>query len=139
MKCELCESAGGTPIWSDQRLRVVRVEEPGYAGYCRVIWNAHVREMTDLAEAERAHCMRVVLAVETALRERLHPEKVNLGSLGNMTPHLHWHVIARFRDDPHFPNAVWGAPLRAPVPVEKPPAEFFESLAATLSRITRKS
>ena len=139
MKCELCETAGGTPIWSDERLRVVRVEEPGYAGYCRVIWNAHVREMTDLTEAERAHCMRVVLAVETALRERLRPEKMNLGSLGNVTPHLHWHVVARFRDDPHFPNAVWGTPLRAPFSMEKLPAAFFHSLAATLSRITRES
>ena len=139
MKCELCDTAGGMPIWSDERLRVVHVEEPGYAGYCRVIWNAHVREMTDLTEAERAHCMRVVLAVEAALRERLRPEKMNLGSLGNVTPHLHWHVIARFRDDPHFPNAVWGAPLRAPFPVKKPHAEFFKLLAATLSRITQKS
>ena len=139
MKCELCDSAGGTPIWSDERLRVVRVEEPGYAGYCRVIWNAHVGEMTDLAEADRAHCMHVVFAVETALRERLRPDKVNLASLGNMTPHLHWHVIARFRDDPHFPNAVWGAPLRPPVPGEKLRVDFCESLAASLSRMTWKS
>jgi diadenosine tetraphosphate (Ap4A) HIT family hydrolase len=126
-------------IWSDRRLRVVHVEEPGYAGYFRVIWNAHVREMTDLTEGERAHCLRAVFAVEAALRERLHPEKVYLGSLGNMTPHLHWHVIARFRDDPHFPNAVWSPPLRAPVATVRPPAGFFESLAATLSRISRES
>ena len=139
MRCELCETAGGTPIWSDERLRVVHVEEPGYAGYFRVIWKAHVREMTDLTEAERAHCMRVVFGVEAALRERLRPEKVNLGSLGNMTPHLHWHVIARFRDDPHFPNSVWGAPLRPAAAAEKPPAEFLESLAATLSRINPES
>jgi diadenosine tetraphosphate (Ap4A) HIT family hydrolase len=126
-------------IWGDARLRVVHVAEPGYAGYCRVIWNAHVREMTDLTEADRAHCMRVVFAVEKALRDRLHPEKMNLASLGNVTPHLHWHVVARFRDDPHFPDPVWGAPpLRAPVPLESPHAEFLESLAATLSRITRK-
>jgi len=139
MKCDLCESVGGRLVWRDVRCRVVLVEEPGYAGYCRVIWNAHVREMTDLTEADRAHCLRVALAVETALREWLRPDKINLGSLGNVTPHLHWHVIARFRNDPHFPGSVWGAPLRPPLPVEKPRAEFLESLAATLSRITRES
>jgi diadenosine tetraphosphate (Ap4A) HIT family hydrolase len=139
MKCELCETAGGMTVWSDERLRVVRVEEPGYAGYCRVIWNAHVREMTDLAEADRTHCMRVVFAVERALRDRLHPEKVNLGSLGNVTPHLHWHVIARFRDDPHFPNAVWSAPLRTPIGAPEPQAGLFESLTTILSRITSES
>jgi diadenosine tetraphosphate (Ap4A) HIT family hydrolase len=135
MKCELCDSDGGTPIWRDERCRVVHVQEPGYAGYCRVIWNAHVKEMTDLTEAERAHCMRVVFALESALRERLRPDKVNLASLGNMTPHLHWHVVARFRDDPHFPNAVWSPACRAPETVENPHADFIAGLAATLSRL----
>jgi diadenosine tetraphosphate (Ap4A) HIT family hydrolase len=40
---------------------------------------------------------------------------VNLASLGNITPHLHWHVIPRFADDPHFPNPIWAARIRAPV------------------------
>jgi diadenosine tetraphosphate (Ap4A) HIT family hydrolase len=135
MKCELCDSDGGTPIWRDERCRVVHVQEPGYAGYCRVIWNAHVKEMTDLTEAERAHCMRVVFALESVLRERLRPDKVNLASLGNMTPHLHWHVVARFRDDPHFPNAVWSPACRAPETVENAHADFIAGLAATLSRL----
>jgi diadenosine tetraphosphate (Ap4A) HIT family hydrolase len=64
--------------------------------------------MTDLGEAERMHCLRMVLAVESVLRELLTPHKVNLASLGNFTPHLHWHVIPRFSDDPHFPQAIWG-------------------------------
>ncbi len=112
MKCELCESAGGLLLWQDDRLRVVSVTEPGYRGYCRVIWQSHVAEMTDLDAASRDHCMHVVYAVEAALRALLNPAKINLASLGNFTPHLHWHVIARFRDDPHFPQAIWGARQR---------------------------
>lgn len=136
MACELCESDGGALIWRDGLCRVVLVHEPGYSGYCRAIWNAHVREMTDLAEPERNHYMRVVFALEAALRERLRPDKVNLASLGNATPHLHWHVIARFRDDPHFPNAVWGAPRRPPATAGKPHADIVAALAATLSRLS---
>jgi diadenosine tetraphosphate (Ap4A) HIT family hydrolase len=108
MTCELCATVGGELLWQDNLCRVVLVAEPDYAGYCRVIWNTHVAEMTDLGAAERAHCLRVVLAVESVLRELLTPHKVNLASLGNFTPHLHWHVIPRFRDDPHFPQAIWG-------------------------------
>lgn len=108
MPCELCANTGGELLWQDNLCRVVLVAEPGYTGYCRVIWNTHVAEMTDLGAAERAHCLRVVLAVESVLRELLAPHKVNLASLGNFTPHLHWHVIPRFRDDPHFPQAIWG-------------------------------
>jgi diadenosine tetraphosphate (Ap4A) HIT family hydrolase len=108
MICELCATVGGQLLWEDPRCRVVLIDEPGYAGYCRVIWKAHVAEMTDLADPDRAHCLRVVLATESALRELLSPHKVNLASLGNFTPHVHWHVIPRFRDDPHFPQAIWG-------------------------------
>ncbi len=92
--CELCAQTGGELLWRDKRCRVVLVADPDYAGFCRVIWHAHVREMTDLTAAEQAHCMRVVFAVERALRDVLNPHKINLASLGNMTPHLHWHVIA---------------------------------------------
>jgi diadenosine tetraphosphate (Ap4A) HIT family hydrolase len=135
MTCELCEQDGGEVLWRDARCRVVRVDEPGYPGYCRVIWSAHVREMTDLAPPERAHFMSVVFAVEAALRELLAPDKINLASLGNVTPHLHWHVVARFREDPHFPNAVWSAPLRpAPASGARPEvAALREALARRLA------
>lgn len=113
MTCDLCDKAGGELLWENAQLRVVYVAEPGYEGYCRVIWQAHVAEMSDLGETDRAFCMRVVFAVETALRELVKPDKINLASLGNFTPHVHWHVIARFRDDAHFPQAIWGARARA--------------------------
>ncbi|MFN9490524.1 MAG: HIT family protein [Betaproteobacteria bacterium] len=106
--CELCRLPGGRPIWRNAQLRVVEVDEPGYPGFCRVIWNSHVAEMSDLGADDRAHCMTVVNAVELALRETLHPAKINLASLGNMVAHLHWHVIPRFLDDPQFPQPLWG-------------------------------
>lgn len=108
MACELCNGGGGQLLWQDQQLRVAHINEPGYPGYCRVIWNTHVAEMSDLSETQRAHCMRVVFAVESVLRDLLQPDKINLVSLGNFTPHVHWHVIARFRGDAHFPQSIWG-------------------------------
>jgi diadenosine tetraphosphate (Ap4A) HIT family hydrolase len=53
-----------------------------------------------------------VLSAESALREAAQPHKVNLASLGNVVPHLHWHVIPRWRDDRHFPDPIWAAPRR---------------------------
>ena len=135
MKCELCESAGGTLIWRDERCRVVRIDEAGYPGYCRAIWGAHVAEMTDLSDDERAHFMRVVFALEAALRALLRPHKINLASLGNVTPHLHWHVIPRFTDDPHFPNPVWSVAIRQPASRAQISAAFDKALAERLSRI----
>lgn len=128
MSCELCDNDGGSVLWRDRDLRVVYVDEPGYSGYCRVIWNAHVAEMTDLDEAGRNHCMRAVYAVELLLREWLKPDKINLASLGNFTPHLHWHVIARFRDDAHFPQSIWGERQRAPAPPRTVVADLQQHL-----------
>ena len=111
--CELCQSDGGTLVLSNEWLRVTLVDEPDYPGYVRVIWNDHVREMSELADDERQRLMNTVFAVESAQREVLQPTKINLASLGNMTPHLHWHVVARFADDLHFPRPVWSTPQRA--------------------------
>ena len=112
MNCELCTGDGGVLIWRHPLLRVVLVDEADYPGFCRVIWNAHVREMTDLSRSDAALCMAAVFAVEDALRLTLQPTKINLASLGNMTPHVHWHVIPRFVEDRHFPRPVWAEPLR---------------------------
>lgn len=111
--CELCETDGGKVLWQDDLCRVVLVADPDYPGFCRVILNRHLPEMTDLPAAERARLMEIVFAVEQALRAALAPDKVNLASLGNLTPHLHWHVIPRYIDDRHFPNPIWGASQRA--------------------------
>jgi diadenosine tetraphosphate (Ap4A) HIT family hydrolase len=108
VSCLLCDTTAGTELWRDAFCRVVLADEPDYPGFLRVILNAHVKEMTDLPPAEQAKLIQVVFAAEAALRDVMQPDKINLASLGNVVPHLHWHVIPRFADDPHFPNPVWG-------------------------------
>ena len=110
--CELCRTDGGEILWRNGLCRVVLVGDPDYPGFCRVILNRHVREMTDLDEDERGRFMRIVFAAEAALRALLSPDKVNLASLGNQVPHLHWHVIPRFRDDRHYLAPIWAHPTR---------------------------
>ena len=112
MGCELCENAGGEILWEGDFCRAVWAYEPDHPGLCRVIWDRHVKETTDLKSVERERLMRVVFAVEQALVTVLAPDKINVASLGNRVPHIHWHIIPRFRDDPHFPNPIWGEKLR---------------------------
>ena len=112
-QCALCADPGGEVLFADDVLRVVAADEPLHPAFLRVVWQAHVREMTDLAARDRDRMMAAVFAAESALREALPLTKVNLASLGNVTPHLHWHVIARFADDPHFPAPVWSAARHA--------------------------
>lgn len=112
MACPLCAEDGGALVWRGERLRVIRAQEAGFPAFYRVVWNAHVAEFSDLAGADRVRCMEAVTLVEQALRQHLAPTKVNVAALGNMVPHLHWHVIARFDWDSHFPAPVWAAAQR---------------------------
>lgn len=114
--CELCESPGGEVLHQGAQFRVVLVDDDHYPGFCRVIWRDHVKEVTDLSELDRMLMMDVLWQVEHVVREVMQPEKINLASLGNIVPHLHWHVIPRYTDDVHFPAPVWAEVKRPPSP-----------------------
>ncbi|WP_287800484.1 HIT family protein [Acidiphilium sp.] len=105
--CALCGLARTDALWADDRCLVVAAQVPGVGTICRVVWRDHVREMSDLGRADRHALMDVVFGVETALRRYAQPEKMNLASLGNLVPHLHWHVMPRYRDDAYFPDSIW--------------------------------
>jgi diadenosine tetraphosphate (Ap4A) HIT family hydrolase len=133
--CELCVEDGGEVLFRTADYRVVLVDDAAYPGFCRVIWQAHVKEMTTLAAAQRTILMDAVWRVEAALLEAMQPAKVNLASLGNMTQHLHWHLIPRFTDDAHFPNPIWGAAQRVPTPdVMAARSALLPSLRAAIVR-----
>jgi len=123
MQCALCQPTACEILWQDDFCRVVLLGDRDYPAYCRVELIEHVKEMTDLAPQARARTMKVVFAVESAIRSVIQPDKINLASLGNKTPHMHWHVIPRFEMDQHFPNSHWGEVVR-------------ESLADALSNDT---
>ena len=111
--CPLCEASGGRVVVQAPAWRLIHAEEPGFPAFYRVIWQQHVREFSQLERKDRILLVDVLAAVEQAMLQRLNPTKVNVASLGNAVPHLHWHVIARFDWDSHFPGAVWAAPQRA--------------------------
>lgn len=109
--CELCELAAPT-VWQGEKFSVIVVDDANYPGFCRVILRDHVREMSDLSNEDRLLVNEAVYQVELAVREVMQPLKVNVASLGNVVPHLHWHIIPRYADDAHFPAPVWAQAAR---------------------------
>lgn len=111
--CALCQQDGDLVLVRQPDWRLVRaIDTPAFPVFYRVIWQAHVAEWTDLNPEQRQCCMAVVEQVEALMRQHLGPTKINLASLGNVVPHLHWHVIARFDWDSHFPAPIWAEPHR---------------------------
>jgi diadenosine tetraphosphate (Ap4A) HIT family hydrolase len=110
--CAELKPEEGQLIWRGDDCRIITVNDADLPGFCRVIWNHHASEMTDLTYSEREHLMNLVFVVEDAIRQVMKPTKVNLAALGNMVPHIHWHVIPRFMDDAFFPSSVWSTRIR---------------------------
>jgi len=130
--CPLCDADGGLLVFRNQSLRIIQASEAGFPAFYRVVWNRHVAEFSDLSAVERETCMNAVVAVEQVLRSELQPDKINLAALGNMVPHLHWHVIARFAWDSHFPAPVWSAAQR---PLDE---DQLAALALQCAKVSRR-
>ena len=110
--CALCSSHKYPIIWANDLLRIVLINDQNYRGYCRVDLINHIKEMSDLDEAIRNEFMGVIFQMEKIVKEYLQPDKINLASLGNITPHLHWHIIPRYLSDNHFPDSIWSEKKR---------------------------
>ena len=86
--CPLCAPEGEHVIVENDKFRIIRVDDPEFPGYFRLIWQDHLKEVSDLDPGDRL-------------------VKVNWAQFGTMVPHLHWHLIPRFPDDAAFPDSYW--------------------------------
>ena len=73
-----------------------------------------VTELHHLSAPDRALLMEEVVQVSTTLETLFRPDKLNVAAIGNVVPQLHVHVVARRRDDPAWPNPVWGSGIGEP-------------------------
>jgi diadenosine tetraphosphate (Ap4A) HIT family hydrolase len=81
-----------------------------FPGYCFVFTKEHVTELFHLERPLRAAVMEEVTAVAAALYKAFLPAKINYELLGNMVPHMHWHLVPRFATDPLWPRPIWSEP-----------------------------
>ena len=112
--CSLCTTDGGEVLHRTPSWRLVLAHEPDWPGLVRIIWNEHVAELSDLSDPEAQALMVAIRQVERVLRDTLAPTKVNMASLGNRVPHLHVHIVPRWRDDLTFPGSIWTRPESVP-------------------------
>ena len=109
----------------------------GQVGYTIVIWRGrHVSDPTELSSDEASGYFSEVLRVARAIEQHYRPIKVNLEMLGNSVPHLHTHVIPRYRDDgsPGQPALFM---RRAERPSQQVPEERIARDAAALRALLR--
>lgn len=107
LDCPLCTADGGTLIHRHAKFRVIEAQEALYPGFLRLVWNDHMREFSQLPREDRLLCVDAFTLLEEFALNTFKADKVNLATLGNVVPHLHWHIIPRYEGDAHFPAPVW--------------------------------
>ncbi len=70
------------------------------------------KELTDVPKPLRQQLYEVMEIIEEEMRSFYKPEKINIAAFGNYLPHVHIHVMARFKEDSYFPEPMWGEKQR---------------------------
>jgi diadenosine tetraphosphate (Ap4A) HIT family hydrolase len=111
--CPMCTK------WNDEPgLRIAELDlchvmlnrDQFFTGYTFVITKKHVKELFHLDKKTRETVMEEVNMVAEALYNLFRPDKINYELLGNMVPHMHWHIVPRYRDDALWPRPLWAEP-----------------------------
>lgn len=113
--CPLCTGDAGRVVWQSAAWCVVHADsaaEEQFPAFYRLICHAHYVEWSDLPAPLQQEGMAILTCIETLMRQHFRPCKMNLASLGNVVPHVHWHIIARYAWDSHFPAPVWASAQR---------------------------
>ena len=76
--------------------------------WLKVFTKRKIKEFSEANGEERMVIWQALDVIERAMLERFKPEKINIAQFGNYLPHLHWHIMARFKEDSFFPEPMWG-------------------------------
>lgn len=111
-----CPFDGPAPVISDSLFFVRSLQvsslyldhNQNYRGHCLLIFDPrHVARIDQLTGEEWTAQARDLYVAETAIYRALRPDHVNVESLGNVTPHLHWHISPRYIGDDRWGGAIW--------------------------------
>jgi diadenosine tetraphosphate (Ap4A) HIT family hydrolase len=79
-----------------------------YHGYCVLKFNKrHVTGIEQLTEEEYNLFMQDLRQAAAAITKAVTPDHMNYVTLGNIIPHLHYHIIPRYKTDPRWRAPIW--------------------------------
>jgi diadenosine tetraphosphate (Ap4A) HIT family hydrolase len=92
--------------------RILMENEKHYPWLLLIPRRANVSRTIDLSMEDQVQLIKELDAIQRVMWEEFKPTQLNVAAIGNKTPQLHVHVIARFQGDPAWPNTVWDHPVR---------------------------
>lgn len=114
MSCPLCERVSKTKsknygylIHEFKHSYLMLGEHQFFQGYSVLVAKDHYKEMTDMPLPLRNDIFQEMMQASKAIEHAFSPKKMNMCSLGNVVPHVHWHFFPRYENDPQFFDPPW--------------------------------
>ena len=97
-------------IWEDKNFYIEKHDSR--LPWLKLFTKIEYKELTELPKETKLKMYDTLEIIEQIMLEYYKADKINLASFGNMLPRIHWHIIARFKNDPYFPKTTWEEPVR---------------------------
>lgn len=108
--CWICQNLNEPRhlIVHDTRTSVTKLNpDQFFQGYVFVTLKWHAEELFELDDKNRRRFLEDMSRVSSAIARALRPDKMNYELLGNGMPHLHWHLVPRYKSDPFWGRPIW--------------------------------
>ena len=109
-------------IWQNDNFKII--QHKSKLPWIKLFTQTEYKELSDMPRELKIEMFNIIEKIELSLIAIYNPDKVNIASFGNMLPHMHWHIIARFQNDPYFPKTTWEEPIRE-FTLKLPPFSVF--------------
>ena len=108
--------------------KIIKVEiENSEIPWLKIFTQENLKEFSQCNKETKDEILRALDIIEKEMINYFNPEKINIASFGNYVPHVHFHVMARFKEDSYFPEPMWGKKQREAV-LNLPCFETFYNL-----------
>lgn len=118
------------PIYQTQNVRI-EIEDSEIP-WLKIFAQTNCKEMTDCSIETKQEIWALLDLIEKEMLAYFKPEKINIASFANYVPQVHWHIMARFKEDSYFPEPMWGKKQRKGQPSYASLSVFIEQLIKRL-------
>ena len=112
-----------SPFYETTALHIEREESE--IPWLKIFTQKPYKEMSEVPNPVKLEIYTLLDIIEKEMIAYYKPAKINIASFGNYTPHVHWHIMARFSEDSYFPEPMWGSKQREAT-LRLPSYELFE-------------
>ncbi len=114
---------------------LIKVEvEESEIPWLKIFTQKELKEFSECTHETKIEILRALDIIEKEMINYFNPQKINIASFGNYVPHVHFHIMARFKEDSYFPEPMWGKKQRENSLKLKDFEEFYKIVKEKLNQ-----